>query len=158
MGLSVPWPTPHPATAAELQNFQAYRSRQREVFGLDTPEAELRTFRKVLPDGRVGGVINKTKTRQAIIAGEQKYTKISVPILAIYAIPQDYGPYVDQDPAVRDAVAAANDSWKEVRAKAFEKAFPTARVVRFGHAHHYVYMSNEADVLREMRGFLAGLH
>jgi predicted amidohydrolase len=26
------------------------------------------------------------------------------------------------------------------------------------HAHHYVYMSNEADVLREMRGFLAGLH
>ena len=154
MGLSAPWPTPPSATAAELQNFQSYVLRQKKVFGLDTPEAELRTFRKATADGHVGGVINKTKIRQAIMAGGQKYTKIPVPILAIYAIPHDYGPYVDQNPAIRDAVAAATDGWYEKRAKAFEAAFPSARVVRLAHAHHYVFMSNETEVLREMRNFL----
>ena len=157
MGLSAPWPTPPAATAAELQSFQAYVLRQKKVFGLHTPEAELRTSRKATADGHVGGVIDKTKIRQAIIAGGQKYTKIPIPILAIYAIPHDYGPYVDQNPAIRDAVAAATYGWYEKRAKAFEAAFPSARVVHLAHAHHYVFMSNEADVLREMRAFLSGL-
>jgi hypothetical protein len=40
------------------------------------------------------------------------------------------------------------------QAGAFEKGVPTARVVRLPHAHHYVFMSNEGDVLREMRTFL----
>jgi len=32
---------------------------------------------------------------------------------------------------------------------------PGARVVRLPNANHYVFISNEADVLREMRAFLA---
>jgi non-heme chloroperoxidase len=35
---------------------------------------------------------------------------------------------------------------------------PSARVVRVPHANHYVFLSNEAEVLQEMRAFLAGLH
>jgi non-heme chloroperoxidase len=31
-------------------------------------------------------------------------------------------------------------------------------VVRLPHANHYVFISNQADVLREMRDFLASLH
>jgi hypothetical protein len=34
---------------------------------------------------------------------------------------------------------------------------PTARIVRIPHANHYVFLSNEADVLREMDAFIAGL-
>jgi non-heme chloroperoxidase len=157
-GLKAPWPTPAPATDSDRKDFQAWGLRQKRLFALDMPEAELLQVWKSTDDGRVGEVRTKTSIRQAIIAGEQKYTKIPVPILAIYATPQDYGPYVDLNPAVRDAVAAANDGWNEARAKAFERAFPSARVVRLAHAHHYVFMSNEAAVLREMRGFLAGLH
>jgi hypothetical protein len=37
------------------------------------------------------------------------------------------------------------------QADAFEKGVPTAHVVRIPGAHHYVYLSNEADVLREMK-------
>jgi hypothetical protein len=33
----------------------------------------------------------------------------------------------------------------------------TAHVVTLLGANHYVFLSNEAAVLREMRGFLAGL-
>jgi len=45
----------------------------------------------------------------------------------------------------------------ETQIKEFEKGVPTARVVRLRGANHYVYLSNEADVLREMRAFLHGL-
>jgi non-heme chloroperoxidase len=158
VGLNAPWPTPTPATASDRKNFQAWGLRQKRLFGLDMPEAELRQVWKSTDDGRVGGVRTKTSIRQAIIAGGQKYTKIPVPILAIYAIPQDYGPYVDQNPAIRDAVAGATGGWPEKRAKAFEAAFPSAHVVRLAHAYHYVFMSNEADVLREMRNFLTHLN
>ena len=39
--------------------------------------------------------------------------------------------------------------------KAFEQGLPSARVVRLPGAEHYVFRSNEADVLREMNSFLA---
>ena len=45
----------------------------------------------------------------------------------------------------------------EAQAKAFESGLPTSRVVRIPHANHYVFLSNEADVLREMDLFVAGL-
>jgi hypothetical protein len=34
---------------------------------------------------------------------------------------------------------------------------PSARVVRLPHANHYVFFSNEADVLREINAFLGTL-
>jgi hypothetical protein len=48
------------------------------------------------------------------------------------------------------------DALAEKQAKAFEDGVQTARVVRLRGAH-YIFLSNEADVLREMRAFLAGL-
>jgi len=43
------------------------------------------------------------------------------------------------------------------QAKAFESGLPSAKVVRIPHADHYVFRSNEADVLREMNAFISGL-
>ena len=51
----------------------------------------------------------------------------------------------------------ANDVKAESQAKAFETGVPTARVVRIARANHYVFVSNEADVLREMEAFIASL-
>jgi non-heme chloroperoxidase len=93
----------------------------------------------------------------AIIAGEQKYTEIKVPILAIFAVPHDMGPAMGTDPAVRAAFEARDEVSTGGQAKAFEKGVPSARVVRLAHANHYVFLSNEADVLREMNAFLGRL-
>ena len=78
---------------------------------------------------------------QAIIAGYQKYTQIPVPVLAIFAV-QDQSSFGPED---------------EAQARAFEKGVPSARVVRLPHASHYVYRSNEADVVREINSFIVGL-
>ena len=46
---------------------------------------------------------------------------------------------------------------KEAPSQASPSSRPSAHVVVLAHANHYVFRSNEADVLREMNSFLAGL-
>ena len=91
---------------------------------------------------------------EPIRAGMQKYTRIDVPILAIYALPHDRG---ITDPAKRAEADAHDLAFQGAQAKAFEKGLPSARVVWLAHADHYVFRSNEVDVLREMNAFIAGL-
>ncbi len=81
-----------------------------------------------------------------------------MPALAIFALPHDEGPFIAQsnDPAAKAFAVRAN-AMMEVQMNAFESGVPTARVIRLPHPNHYVFRSNEADVLREMRAFLATL-
>jgi non-heme chloroperoxidase len=92
----------------------------------------------------------------AIMEGEQKYTEIHAPVLLIYAVPHSGGPPV-QDPAIRAAMEARDEINTNAQAKAFETAVPTAHVVKLAHANHFVFESNEADVLREMDAFIGSL-
>jgi pimeloyl-ACP methyl ester carboxylesterase len=110
------------------------------------------------PDGGVGKHKDKSDVRSAIEAGEQKYTDIRAPVLAIFANPRDPAPYAYNTPGERAASEALQTAGIEAQAKAFEKGVPSARVVRVPHANHYVFLSNEAEVLQEMRAFLASLH
>ena len=92
----------------------------------------------------------------------KKYAAIPVPALVIFAIPHDQGAWLkgSSDPALLEAAknsAAMDMRVTESQAKAIEEAVPTARVVRLAGANHFVFLSNEADVLREMRIFLSGL-
>ena len=62
-----------------------------------------------------------------------------------------------KDDAARVAAEARDEATTGAQAKAFESGVPSARVVRLAHANHYVFFSNEADVLREMNAFLSSL-
>lgn len=75
----------------------------------------------------------------AIQFGQEKYTEVHVPILAIFALPRVF------------------DAHTVEQINAFEAGLPSAHVVRLKNASHYVFNSNEADVLREMSAFLAKL-
>jgi non-heme chloroperoxidase len=94
---------------------------------------------------------------QAIMAGMQKYTSVPVPILAIFAVPHDLGPLGGSDAAARAASEARDLASTGAQAKAFEAGLPSAHVVRLAKANHFVFLSNEADVLREMNAFIGGL-
>ena len=153
---SASWPTPPPPTDADRENFDTWRSWEKRVAGVSMPESEERQTHQSTPDGHVDDAHTNPALAPAIMAGEQKYTDIRVPVLAIYAIPHDY-PWVNDNPALRDTIDRVDALRSEARAKAFERGVPSARVVRLPHANHYIFMSNEADVLREMRAFLSGL-
>jgi pimeloyl-ACP methyl ester carboxylesterase len=92
--------------------------------------------------------------QDAIQAGGRRYTRIDVPILAIYALPHERG---ITDSAKRAATDARDLAFQGAMAKAFEKGLPSAKVVWIDHGNHYIFRSHEAEVLREMNAFIAGL-
>lgn len=91
---------------------------------------------------------------RSLMNGMQRYTSIPVPALAIYALPQDPSPSAD---AARRAANDVENRKAVAQAEAFAAGVPTARVVRLPHANHYVFTSNEADVVRELDTFVAQL-
>ncbi|HTF61690.1 MAG TPA: alpha/beta hydrolase [Edaphobacter sp.] len=88
---------------------------------------------------------------RAVFSGMQPYTDIRCPVLAIFAVPHQRGSKRDPDADAKDIAEV------EPQVGAFEKGIPQAKVVRIAHANHYVFTSNEADVIREIDGFIAGL-
>ena len=91
----------------------------------------------------------------AIFNEEQKYTKITGPCLAIFAVPHDHAP--PTDPAHQAAAAAFELKRSTDMSNAFEAGVRSAHVIRLPNANHYVFRSNEADVLRAMNEFLSRL-
>jgi non-heme chloroperoxidase len=77
--------------------------------------------------------------------------------LAIFALPHETPPNLKDKPAEAAARETRELEIGGARMKAFEAGIEGAHVVALAHANHYVFRSNEADVLREMNAFLAGL-
>jgi non-heme chloroperoxidase len=148
-------------SADDFASFTAFRAYLKRLRGVDFPEAEIRQSHESKPDGSVGKRVDQSAVSAAINAGEQKYTDIRVPILAVFANPHDPSPYefdTFSNPAARTAAEAIPTAETEEQAKAFESGVPSARVVILPHGNHYVFLSNEAEVLQEMRAFLTSLH
>jgi non-heme chloroperoxidase len=92
----------------------------------------------------------------AIVSGEHKYTEIKAPCLAIFAVPHDPNSNAIPltDPAHRAAAAAADLERTTNLSNAFAAGVPSAQVVRLPNANHYIFNSNEAEVIRAMNDFL----
>jgi non-heme chloroperoxidase len=154
-------PPPGPADLASFKALQAYDER---VDGYRMPEAELRQQREAAPDGLVGKYRDDAggALLMKVIQNPKKYTAIPAPALFIFADPHGQGAWADKstDPAVKAAAkaySAALDPLVEKQEKSVKEGLPGARVVIIPGAHHLVFLSNEDQVLKEMRGFLAGL-
>jgi len=99
---------------------------------------------------------------KGIYLGLQKYTTLKVPVLAIFALPHALSDLGDPGALSKNPAAAAAAEAEDVRrvgsqADALERGVPSARVVRIAHAAHFIFQTNEQDVLREMNAFLAKL-
>ena len=146
-------PTP---TAGDRASFEAYQSWEKRILGFGLPVSELHQKFESTPDGHVGN--EKANKENAVFLGRQAYTDILCPILAIYAVPEDLGPFVYDDPVTRAAFDADSVAIREPLIKTFEAGVPSAHVVRYPHAAHYIFISNDADVISDMHTFIAGLH
>jgi non-heme chloroperoxidase len=155
-------PQPPTPRDSDLASFGALQKWDAEVYGFRRPEAEFRQTWDSTSDGR------PVKARDfpglqmlmTIVMGNKQYPDIPVPALVLFAIPhvQENWSSKSADPAVREAARAyftTIDALAERQAKEVE-GVPTARVIRLRGAH-YIFLSNEPDVLRHMSAFLAGL-
>jgi pimeloyl-ACP methyl ester carboxylesterase len=117
--------------------------------------AETRSDAEKMPSPPQGGKMPPIGA--AILGGQQRFTTVSAPALAIYALPHNLGPLLKDNPQARAAFQSINDRNTTRQATAFERQVPSAHVVRLSNATHFIFFSNEADVLREMNGFIAAL-
>jgi non-heme chloroperoxidase len=142
---------------------QEQKARVKELAETSVPrfERELQTLEKhlqTMPDSAPAPPDTlKTKILVAITLGATKYDGVKCPALAIYADPHDMADSFKGDPKGL-AAAEANDATRtSAQADAFQAGNPSSRVVRLANANHYIFKSNEADVLREINAFLAML-
>jgi pimeloyl-ACP methyl ester carboxylesterase len=159
----IPGPQPPAPGDSDLASFNALQQWDERVYGFRTPEAEFHQTWDSNSEGRPKGARDFPGSQifMKIMTSTKRYAAIPLPALVIFAIPQVPDNWIGSspDPAAREAgrtyFATINDL-KEKQAQAFAGGVPTARVIRLRGAH-YIFLSNEADVLREMRVFLAGL-
>jgi len=154
-------------SASDRKSFPAMQEYLQRVFGNALPEAEVRAEYVATAQGGVGSYRLPQWLGEAIKNGVQKpdYAHIQAPALAIYAIPQsarDLTPawVKGENPAM---LAALNEEYplllaaRKEQMTEFQNGVPHSRVVELPGANHYVFLSNETDVLRELHNFLAAL-
>jgi non-heme chloroperoxidase len=152
----VPPPAPlapsAPPSPADLESYPAYRSWYARTRGFQMPESETRQTREPQPDGRVGPLRTPPAVPGGIRDGEKTFTTIRVPALAVCAIP------LRPDPGESVSDNERASAIQEARARALETNVPGTRVVRVPNAHHYIFISDEPLVLRELHTFVASLN
>jgi len=104
---------------------------------------------------------------EAVRAGVEKpeYHRISVSALAVYAAPRNWkelmpGSAEFTDPekaAAAEKVAAQMARIRKHMADEFRAGVANGRVVEIAGASHYLFQTNEAEVLQEMPAFLRNL-
>jgi non-heme chloroperoxidase len=92
----------------------------------------------------VGPFYPSDRVEFAIDKGEQSYTHIRCPVLAIYAFPHP-----------QDSEKDKKAELKQINA--FQLGIPGAQVVKLPNATHYLFLTNQSDVVREMNSFIAKL-
>ena len=166
----VPFPDPaqlppsiKPAPAPDYSSFGAHRLARRRDHGVAFPEAELRQQFVANPDGSVGPsrlspVIRKAITEDSSVRPD--YARIRVPVLAIYrkdppfeTWAAGFAPGNEQERGALRQLYAATRAMVTRWQRDLRVGVPTARIVDLPGANLYMFLSNEADVLGEVRAF-----
>ena len=115
-------------------------------------QRDLTTMQQTLGDFKEGQTLGPPRVSgiaAAMADGLQRHTKIDPPVLAIFN--------VTGAPAGVGTDSAVTRAWLQTVRSApgtFARGVPQAKVVVLPNATHFVFDSNPADVLREMRVFI----
>ncbi len=166
--------SPARASMDEMKSFQTYRDWQTRTRRFAFPESELRQMFYANQDGSVGprrangSISQKIPVSQMIGEGSKKrdYSRIRVPILYLPAAPprangwSQYYLFTPANEVEHTTLQKIYDA-DRVNLTRYEKNMQAAagkvRIVELRGAGHYVYFTNEAAVLRELRKFVADL-
>lgn len=120
-------------------------------------QRDLETFKRQLellpPQANSGTKPVVPFAAPAIIRGEQKYTNIQAPILAIFASPHANPSLAQMSEEKRAESISLDQQQSAAQAKAFEQ-LKFAKVVMLPNANHFVFFSNEQEVEKEIKDFL----
>jgi non-heme chloroperoxidase len=141
-------------TDADLASFAAMQKFVTKQLGGPLPEAELRQTFNQTNDGKVGDQKTPSFVYDAVLNGEQKYGAVKVPILDIEAVPKNTGDHPNADRAKLAAAQAVHTDQTLTQIRALRAGNPQAKVIEIPNAFHYIYLSNEAEVLKDITEFI----
>ena len=154
-----------PAPAPDRSSFEALT--QRPGLKVSFPEAEWRQQFAANPDGSVGRSLMSLEIRQAITVDARvkpNYAGIRVPVLAMYQaqlpfeeVAAEFDIRNEQERAALRQEYAATRAMYTRWQQDLLAGVPTARIVELPGANLFMFLSNQADVLREVRAFAAQL-
>jgi pimeloyl-ACP methyl ester carboxylesterase len=148
-------------------SFEEYGRWQARNHGIAFPEAELRQDFAENADGSAGGYRVSQSVRDALFHGIQKadFARIRVPVLAFFALSEPleeqvekYKPKDGEERSAMEQKYAVDSAIVKRHERDLQSGVPAARVVEMTGANYYIFLSNEAEILREVRTFVAGLH
>jgi pimeloyl-ACP methyl ester carboxylesterase len=158
------YPSPPPPRGSPT--FDEYMKWQMYGRGVSFPEGDVRAMTTTTPDGRMGERRIASHIGELITAGNPRpdYASIRVPVLAFVAVPipvedqlQNYEIRNEQDRKNLQDLYVAQQKYTTEFTSALTNVVPKARVIRVIGADHYIFISNEAEVLFETRSFLKRL-
>jgi pimeloyl-ACP methyl ester carboxylesterase len=165
-----PWSTlPQPPapeiSAADLASIERYAAAEARNLGVRKPMSALCDLLRTDATGKVVDAISPPEIAKKIVQGSQQaeYQRIKAPALAIL-VPLTtknravYAPYYfdlnrDQQQEF-DRCFEQLQKWQADAILRFRTGVANSRVVELPDSNHYVFIRDEAQVVREMRKFL----
>jgi pimeloyl-ACP methyl ester carboxylesterase len=155
-------PLPPENTVEELESVQRLAAALARSDGHRKPLAAICNMIRTGPSGRVLGAITPPDISRKILEGLQpaEYDRIQAPALGIfnkitprYRLPY-YGSLGPAQQKELDRSIESLSKWVEGAIQRFRSGVKSSRVVELHDTNHYVYINEEALVVREMRKFL----
>jgi non-heme chloroperoxidase len=146
-------PSPTNVDRASIAAFQQY---MKEYFGGIEPASEIRELYLITDSGAVGEGRGNHFANQPVMLGEERFSNIDTPALAIFSYPNAPIAGITHDPSKLSAYKAAETGRKEPQIAAFRNQ-PHAKVVVIPNGTHYIFLSHEAEIISLIREFVDGL-
>lgn len=153
-------PTPE---VKDLTSYKALQNWNTKMYGFQLPESEFRQTWDSTADGRPLRPRNFPGFAifSMILSNPQKHNRIPLPSLIIFAIPHTKEAWMinSADQNVRSEATiyfSKIDSLSTKQANAFEDGVPSAQVLKL-RGMHYIFKSNESEVINAIRQFITGL-
>lgn len=159
----------NPAPTSAEQAFQthrkdsvaAYQRWQTENEGFAFSESEIRSMYEFNPDGSIGAFRAYPNIGRLIDAGAKRrnYTGITVPVLSIFAMPDPPADgWADRSPEYRDTARLVDETLTAILRgfqRQLKESVPSARVLEWPGASHFLFMAHEQEVVKEIRDFVS---
>jgi non-heme chloroperoxidase len=158
------YPEPPPMLAADSASPAAVQAYTQRVFGERIPEAQIRAIGVFDATGKLVRNVTPDSIDAEVIrgAGHPDYSRVRAPILALYSVvdsaPQLFPTWASMSDSVRAQARAFTvriQAWsKPARARLGARSHTT--VIELHGANHYLFFSNQEEVVAAMRAFLDG--
>lgn len=143
-------------TVADRASIAAYQKYMKDYFGGIEPASEVRELYHITDTGAVGEGRGNHFANQAVMLGEERFSSIDTAALAIFSYPNAPIAGITHDPGKLSAYKAAETGRKEPQIAAF-RSQRHARVVVIPNGMHYIFLSDEAEIIDLIGRFVDGL-